>query len=112
MTVRQQAEQVFNVEPRVLAAHVHHVLAENNQYRTPTENDDLTIFTTNVKPFIPGVDWLLLGTRMTIVIHRNGQTTKVIAKTESQPFILGDAFAMYERYIRDFFARLQLSLER
>lgn len=112
MTVREQAEQTFNIEPRVLAAHVRYVLTQNKEYRSQTENADQTVFTTNVKPFIPGIDWLLLGTRMTISIHSNAQTTRMIVSTKSQPFIVGDAAGMYERYVRDFFAKLQLSLEQ
>jgi hypothetical protein len=67
-----------------------------------SESNNGTYFSTVVQPNVP----LVLGTDMNVTLDEVEGETKVQVKIESQPFIMGDVFGMYDRYAADFFKKL------
>lgn len=107
MTVRRHSDDYFDAAPTAVASAVRAVLARRPPYVQMSETERDAAFRTNVKP-----SWWLLGTDMTIQLLPSSGGTQVVAKTESQWFILGDVFNFYNRYIRDFLRDLRTELER
>src|SRR5947207_154716 len=106
MTVRQIGQQTFNADKAHTAAYVRRVLSKNQSYRRIKESEDGTVFRTNVKP-----NFLLLGTDMKVDLNQADSGTKITVTVKSQPWMMGDAFGFYERYIRDFFSALRAVIE-
>ncbi|HYO50289.1 MAG TPA: hypothetical protein VEW94_10605, partial [Chloroflexia bacterium] len=103
---RRSAARSYELEVGQVAAYVRQVLDTHSIYKRTTErvsdNGTTRIFYTNVQPDIP----LILGTDMYVSLEPTGGQTQVTIKVESQPWIYGDIFGMYERYISTFFSRL------
>jgi hypothetical protein len=106
MTVRRHSDDYFEAAPSAVATAVRIVLSRRPPYIQTSETEKVTIFTTNVKP-----KWWLLGTDMTVHLQPSSGGTQVVAKTESQFFIMGDVFGFYNRYIRDFLKDLRIELQ-
>lgn len=107
MTVQRHSDDYFDAAPSVVASAVRTVLARRPPYIQTSEMEKDVVFKTNVKP-----SWWLLGTDMTIQLQPSSGGTRVVAKTESQWFILGDVFNFYNHYIRDFLKHVRTELER
>jgi len=107
MTVRRHSDDYFEAAPPAVAGAVRIVLARRPPYIQTSELEKDVVFKTNVKP-----SWWLLGTDMTIQLQPSSGGTQVVAKTQSQWFILGDIFNYYNRYIRDFLRDLRSELQR
>jgi hypothetical protein len=99
MAIRRTAIQVFPIEKAQVVERVSQVLQSKDKYRrvSKQELDNETIFITSVKP-----NFILLATEMRINIKVVESGTSVEVLTVSQLFIIGDAFRLYDRYIRDF----------
>ncbi len=106
MTVRQSAQQVYRISKSTIAERTGSILGENSIYKSVYMRSDGSLFTTNVRPDFP----LVLGTEMNIMLEEANEGTIVTVSTKSQALIMGDAFGMYDRYIRSFFTELQKSL--
>jgi hypothetical protein len=85
-----------------MATYVQDVLYHDPLYRRVSEGNNGTYFSAIVQPNVP----LVLGTDMTVTLDEVEGETKVQVKIESQPFIMGDVFGMYYRYITVFFRKL------
>ena len=107
MTVRRHSDDYFDAAVPAVARAVRIVLAQRPPYIQTNELEKDAVFMTNVKPSL----WLL-GTNMTIHLQPSSGGTQVVAKTQSQWFILGDIFNYYDRYIRDFLRDLRSELQR
>ena len=107
MTVRRSAAQSYELEVGHVATYVRQVLDTHSIYKRASErvsaNGTTIIFYTNVQPDIP----LILGTDMYVSLEPTAGHTQVTIKVESQPWIFGDIFGMYDRYISTFFSRLR-----
>jgi len=70
-----------------------------------TESDARTaIITTRIKPHL----WpLMLSTQFTIELEQLSDSCVVRVSTRSQPYISGDVFDFYDKYIRHFLTALQ-----
>jgi hypothetical protein len=109
MTVTRSDSRVFRAQLAEIATAVRKVLDEGVYKRTserPSSSGSGIIFYTHVKPSA-----LLLGTDMYIELEgheaQSEAYTAVKVSTESQSFIIGDVFGFYDRYIREFFAKLE-----
>jgi hypothetical protein len=107
MTVHRHSDDYFDATPSVVASAVRAVLSHRPPYVQTSETERDATFKTNIRP-----SWWLLGTDMTIQLQPSSGGTQVIAKTQSQIFILGDVFGFYNRYIRDFLRDLRTELQR
>jgi hypothetical protein len=107
MTVRRNSDDYFDAAPSVVANAVRAVLSRRPPYIKTSETEKDVLFKTNVRP-----NWWLLGTNMTIQLQPSSGGTQVVAKTQSQIFVLGDVFDFYNRYIRDFLRDLRTELQR
>ena len=101
MTVRRQGEATFDSDKASLVDHTRTILAANPIYKDTQESADGS-FTTRVKP-----GFFLASTPMTISFEKVGETTVVVVSTTSQPFIIGDRWGYYHRYIQDFLKELK-----
>jgi len=101
MTVRRQGEATYNIDRAILVGYTRTILAANPIYKNTKESGDGS-FITSVKPSFP-----LAGTPMTISFEQVGANTIVKVSTTSQPFIIGDRWGYYNRYIRDFLEELK-----
>ena len=101
MTVRRQGEATFSIDRAILAAQTRSILAANPIYKNTKESEDGS-FVTSVKP-----NFYLASTPMTISFEEVGANTTVKVSTTSQPFIIGDRWGMYQRYIQDFLQELK-----
>ena len=102
MTVRRSAQQSFKLDKISLARYVRSVLATKTIYKDLREYGDGSSFLVNVKP-----SPLLLGTNMRIDLHEEDSNTIVTVTAQSQPWMIGDAFGFYDRYIADFLSGLR-----
>lgn len=102
MGVHRIAQQAFNLNKADTATIVRNILHRNPIYKKLCEYNDGTTFRMTVRPNFP----LILGTDMTVTLREVGDSTMVEAHVESQPWIIGDAFGFYDKYIRDFFLAL------
>jgi len=107
MTVHRHSDDYFDATPPEVASAVRAVLSHRPPYIKTSETERDEIFKTNVRP-----SWWLLGTDMTIQLRPSSGGTLVVAKTQSQFFILGDIFDYYNRYIGDFLRDLRTELKR
>jgi hypothetical protein len=107
MTVRRHSHDYFDAAPSAVASAVRTVLSSRPPYVKTSETEKGAMFKTNVKP-----SCLLLGTDMTIQLQPSSGGTQIIAKTQSQFFILGDIFNCYNRYIENFLRDLRTELQR
>ena len=105
MTVRRQGETTFSIDRAILAAHTRNILAANPIYKNTKESADGS-FTTSVKP-----NFFLASTPMTVSFENVGANTTVKVSTTSQPFIIGDRWGMYQRYIQDFLQELKRAIQ-
>ena len=100
MTVTRKASELLNIPTKEVCDRIKKVLSEKQRsysYINTIENDDG--FDTTVKPIL----WpFILSTKMNITFADHNDKTEVIVSTQSQWFILGDAFNAYNGYIRTF----------
>ncbi len=101
MTVRRQKEAIFQTPKTVVVECVRKVLHSNPFYTHVVESIEGS-FLTLVQP-----NFLFLDTPMTILLETIETGTLIKVTTESQPFILGDIFNFYNRYITDFLTVLK-----
>jgi hypothetical protein len=101
MTVRRLGEATFNTDRAILVATTRTILAANPTYKNTQENGDGSV-TTSVKPA-----FYLASTPMRISFEEVGANTIVKVSTTSQPFIIGDRWDTYNRYIQDFLQELK-----
>jgi len=107
MTVRRHSEDHFKVAAAAVAIAVRKVLARCPPYVETHETEKNAGFRTRVKP-----NFWLLGTNMTIHLQSSSEGTQVVARTESQSFIIGDVFNFYNRYMQDFLRDLRNELQK
>ncbi len=105
MSIRRQQIESFSVPVQTAAAAVRAVLSRRLVYRHTSELENGTVFKTNVKP-----SWWLLGTDLTINLQPLATGTQIVAETQSQWFIFGDAFDYYNGYLRNFFSDVRAEL--
>jgi hypothetical protein len=98
MPVRRQKDEYYEAPLEVVTAAVRVVLSRVPPYYSTEETVPLTGFATSIRP-----SYLLLPTAMTVELQPTSSGTRVVAKTVSQWFILGDVFGYYDRYLREFF---------
>lgn len=108
MTVRRIAQEIYDIDHNTAVKHVRDALSKYPAYKNINEEelDDAVVFKVNVQPNFPFV----LGTRMTISVNRTEEGTAVDAMTNSQDWIMGDVFGMYDRFIIRFFMHLDGSI--
>jgi hypothetical protein len=104
MTVRRQGEATFSIDRAILAEQTRSILAANPIYKNTKESADGS-FITSVKP-----NFYLASTPMTISFEAVGANTTVKVSTTSQPFIIGDRWGMYQRYIQEFLQELKRAI--
>ncbi|MEP6774134.1 MAG: hypothetical protein ABJA50_00950 [Chloroflexota bacterium] len=102
MTVRVAAEQPFRLNKADMASYAQDVLSHDPLYKRVSEGNNGTYFSAVVQPNVP----LMLGTDMTVTLDESDGITKVQVSTLSQPLIMGDVFGMYNRYMTEFFRKL------
>lgn len=107
VTYRRIAKQTFIADQNVLAEYTLEVLKARDKYRNVREGRQSsgTTFTTNIKPNI-----LLLGVDMRVTLERIEASTLATATIISQPWIIGDAFGFYDRYLESFISDLDDAL--
>lgn len=98
MPVRRQKDEYYEAPLEAVAAAVRIVLSRVPPYYNTEETVALTGFSTSIRP-----SYLLLPTAMTVELQPTSSGTRVVAKTVSQWFILGDVFGYYDRYLQEFF---------
>ena len=100
VTMQRSAQQLFKVDRSVVVENVRHVLEQDSNYRgvAMLEGGD---YEAHIKP-----SFVTLPTKMVILTKDVGSGTNVTVTVSSQPFVLGDAFGMYDRFIQDFLSRL------
>jgi hypothetical protein len=110
MTVRVAAKQTFRLDKADMKSYIQDVLYHDPLYKRVSEGNNGTYFSAVVQPNVP----LVLGTDMTVTLHEIDGETIVQVKIESQPFVIGDVFGMYYRYLTAFFRKLDdaIKLER
>jgi hypothetical protein len=111
MTVRREQSEIFHASTEKIVEAVRSVLANGQpsyKYHRAVESDDHLIFNTVVRP-----SWwpLLAATKMRIRLIPNDSQTKVVVDTQSQLFILGDVFNIYNGYIRDVLGAIRSRVE-
>ena len=106
MPVRRQKDRNYSAPQQEVAAAIRAVLSGRPPYFTTKEIDGDTIFSTSIKP-----SFWLLPTAMSAELKSHSSGTKVVAKTISQWFILGDVFNYYNRYLRDFLEAVEEELK-
>ncbi len=106
MTVKRQKSVVFNKPIELVMERIRIVLASNKKYTETIEGVDGS-FLTLVQP-----NPLLLDTPMRIMVEWNGDDTVVKVSTKSQPFVWGDIFGVYNRYINEFFKMLEEEIKK
>ena len=107
MTVRVTAKQTFRMSKTDMASYVQDVLNHDPLYKRITEGNNGSYFSARVQPDVP----LVLGTDMTVTLDETDGMTKVQVSTLSQPFIMGDVFAMHDGYISEFFRKLNNAIK-
>ncbi len=105
MTVRQIGKQTFNVPKGIVTEHTERILRMSRVYRRVHAHNNGVEFLTNIKP-----NFLLLGTDMVVALQDVDSSTLVTVTMRSQPFIIGDAFGLYFRYVQGFLAALKQEL--
>jgi hypothetical protein len=98
MPVRRQKDEYYEAPLEAVTAAVRVVLSRVPPYYSTKETAPLTGFSTSIRP-----SYLLLPTAMTVELQSTSSGTRIVAKTVSQWFILGDVFGYYDRYLREFF---------
>jgi hypothetical protein len=98
MPVRRQKDKDYEAPLEAISAAVRVVLARVPPYYRTKESVPLTGFSTSIRP-----SYRLLPTALTVELKPTSSGTRVVAKTVSQWFILGDFFGYYDRYLREFF---------
>ena len=106
MTVKRQRSVTYNATKEIVAEGVRKVLAANRNYTDTVEGIDGSFFTL-VQP-----NPLLLDTPMRITIEQNSDNTTVSVSTKSQPFIWGDIFGYYNKYITNFLSALEKEIRK
>lgn len=96
MTVQRQAQLLVSRDAHHVSQLLRDILASNAIYKHVREEDGGTVFVTTIKPH-----WWLLGTTMIIMLSPHDSDTMVKAQIISQPWIVGDAFGFYERYLSE-----------
>ena len=86
---------------------VRKVLNSSPTYENTLELEGHRRFQTNVKPNV-----LFLSTPMSITIHSINGEVVVKVETQSQPWVMGDIFDMYNRYINNFLRELNVAVRR
>jgi hypothetical protein len=105
MPVRRQKDENYEAPLEAVTAAVRVVLSRVPPYYSTKETVPLTGFSTSIRP-----SYLLLPTAMTVELQPISSGTRVVAKTVSQWFILGDVFGYYDRYLREFFSAVVAEL--
>jgi hypothetical protein len=75
-------------------------------FKMPNESEDHLDFCAVITPHT----WLMLTTRLLIELHPEASKTKIVARTISQAFIMGDIFDYYRKYLRDVLTTIQVLL--
>jgi hypothetical protein len=102
MTVCRTVDEFLKVNRTAAAQAVRRVLESNPRYRNTAEMAQDSRFATNIKP-----SWWLLGTNMSVSLADCDTGTMVTVQTRSQPYIMGDIFCCYDRYIRHFLEKVK-----
>src|SRR5208337_1884003 len=103
MTVLRHSDDYIAAAPPAVVRAVRKVLSRRPPYTQTYEVEKDAVFKTKVR-----WHWWLLNTHMTIQLQPSSGGTQVVAKTESQYFIMGDVFGCYNRLIRDFLKDLRI----
>ena len=105
MPVRRQKYEYYEAPLDAVTKAVRLILSRVPPYYHTTEIVPFTGFSTRIRP-----NYLLLPTTMTVELQPASGGTRVVAKTVSQWFILGDIFCYYDRYLREFFNAVEAEL--
>jgi len=107
MTVKVAGEQTFHLDKADMTSYVQDVLYHDPLYKRVSEGNNGAYFSARVQPNVP----LMLGTDMTVTLAESGGITNVQVSTLSQPLIMGDVLGMYDRYITEFFGKLNNAIK-
>jgi hypothetical protein len=106
MAVHRNRSITLQIREDEVVEQARKILLGNPAYKN-TKEQDKGCFVTNVKP-----SWWLLGTAMTVRITGGEDSTTIVqVSTKSQPFIMGDVFDYYNRYIQEFLSALQQTVK-
>jgi hypothetical protein len=112
MTVARQQSITFPASVSEVAWAIRSVLRDGHwmySYRQAVEAEDASSFHAVIFPRL----WpLFLSTRLLIELRRESEGTSVILHTESQPYITGDVFNSYRRYLRNTVTAIGRQLSR
>lgn len=105
MVVVRSMEQVYNLSPGVVTEQVESVIRSSTAYKLVRKSRiaDETQVIARVNSRIP----LTLSTDFIIEVRPTQDKTVVRMTTRSQPWIMGDIFGMYDRYLTNFAGQLQ-----
>ena len=100
MTVKREFTELLNIPAVEISDYISKALSEKKtfySYIKTVQHDDE--FETTIKP----TGWpFVLSTKMNITFAKKGEQTEVVIRTTSQRFVFGDAFNMYNNYIKNF----------
>jgi hypothetical protein len=102
MTVCRTATEFLRASRATVAQAVRRTLEGDPRYRNVMELVQDSRFAVSVKP-----SWWLLGTDMLVSLADADTGTVITVETKSQPYIVGDVFCFYDRYIRHFLAKVK-----
>jgi hypothetical protein len=106
MAVHRNRSITLQIREDEVVEQARKILLGNPAYKN-TKEQDKGCFVTNVNP-----SWWLLGTAMTVRITGGEDSTTIVqVSTKSQPFIMGDVFDYYNRYIQEFLSALQQTVK-
>lgn len=100
VSVTREKSEVLDADPAKVIEAVRVALARGQasyDYKLTCESDDHLEFRAVIRPR----SWLMLSTRLLIQIHPEASQTRIVARTISQAFIMGDIFDYYRGYLRD-----------
>ena len=101
MTAKRSDVEVFGLPCDKMAGLVRQVIAEHSEYRNPHSPSE-RVYHVTVKPSL-----FFLPTRMAIELVPRERETLVRVRAVSQPWVIGDIFGSYHRFIQDLLSRLR-----
>jgi hypothetical protein len=105
MAIHRSKVAYFSGAERDVVTAVRKVLNSSPTYENTLELEGRRRFQTNVKPNV-----LFLSTPMSVTIHTVNGEVVVTVETQSQAWVMGDIFDMYNRYINNFLRELNVAV--
>src|SRR5882672_10967500 len=106
VSVTREKSELLDADLAKVAEAVRDALARGQpsyDYQMTCESDDHREFRAVIRPHA----WLMLSTRLLIQVHPEVSQTRIVARTLSQAFIMGDVFDYYRGYLRDVLATIR-----